>query len=172
MNPTTDEVEPSHSASNALDFGDVGKSGNIHQECYPCIVEPFNRINGPSKATSLSIPPNTLTAPLSTSLQHSLGLCIVPSPNRPLTRSVANRRDIGHTLLMARVVPRNGNHAPTQVRPSFETMPDNMGTATRSFPSSSTVDECGLVSVISIATQTRTVARIEMPLNLPSTSAI
>ena len=29
-NPTTDEVEPSHSASDSLDFEDAGKGGNIH----------------------------------------------------------------------------------------------------------------------------------------------
>ena len=172
MNPTTNEVEPSHSASDSLDFRDAGEGGNIHQECNPCIVEPPDRINAPSRATSPSIPPNTLTAPLSTSLQHSLGLCIVPSPNRPLTRSVANRRGIGHTLFMACVVPRNGNHATTHPRPSFETMPDNMDIATRLFPSSSTIDGCGLVSAIGIAIQTRIAARIAMPSTLPSTSAI
>ena len=73
---------------------------------------------------------------------------------------------------MARVVPRNNNHAPTCPRPSPETVPNNMDTATRSFPSSSTVDECGLVSAIGIATQTRTIARITMPSTLPSTSAV
>ena len=73
---------------------------------------------------------------------------------------------------MARVVLRNGNHAPTRPRPSSETMPDNMGIVTRSFPSSSTVHECGLVSAIGIATRTRTAARIAMPSTLPSTSAI
>ena len=171
-NPTTDEVEPSHFASDSLDFGDVGKGGNIHQECNPCIVEPSDWINTPSRATSPSVPLNTLTAPLSTSLQHTLGLCIVPSPNCPLTRSVANRRGIGHILLMARAIPRNGNHTPMCPRPSCETMLDNMGTATRSFPSSSTVDECGLVSAIGITTRTKTAARIAMPSTLPSTSAI
>ena len=68
---------------------------------------------------------------------------------------------------MARVVPRNSNHAPTCPRPSSETVPDNMGTATCSFPSSSTVDKCGLVSAIGIATRTRTAARIAMPSTLP-----
>ena len=171
-NPTTDEVEPSHSASDSLDFGDAGEDGNIHQECNPCIVEPPDRINAPLKATSPSIPPNTLTAPLPNSLQHTPGLCTISSPNRPLIRSVANQRGIGHTLFMARAVPHNSNHAPTCPRPSSETMLDNIGTATRSFPSSSTVDECGLVSAIGIATRTRTAARIAMPWTLPSTSAI
>ena len=73
---------------------------------------------------------------------------------------------------MARAVPRNSNHASTCPRPSSETMSDNMGTATRSFPSASTVDECGLVSAIGIATRTRTAARIAMPLTLPLTSAV
>ena len=63
-NPTTDMVEPSHSASDALDFEDTGEGGNIHQECNPCIVEPPNQINALSRATSPSVPPNTLTAPL------------------------------------------------------------------------------------------------------------
>ena len=171
-NPTTDEVKPSHSASDLLDFRDAGEDGNIHQECNPCIVEPHDRINAPSKATSPSVPPNTLTAPLPTSLQHTPGLCTIPSPNRPLTGSVANQRGIGHTLLMVRDVPRNGNQALTCPRPSSETMPDNMGIATCSFPFSSTVDECGLVSTIGITTLTKTTARIAMPLTLPSTSAI
>ena len=73
---------------------------------------------------------------------------------------------------MARGVPSNDNHAPTCPLPSSETMPDNMGIATCSFPSSSTVDECGLVSAIGIATQTRIAARIAMPSTPPSTSAI
>ena len=171
-NPTTNIVEPSHSTSDSLDFGDAGEGGNIHQKCNPCIVEPPDWINAPSRATSLSVPPNTLTAPLSSSLQHTLGLCTIPSPNRPLIRNVANRRGIGHTLLMARAVPRNSNHAPTCPRPSSEIVPDNMATATRSFPSSSTFDECGLVSAIGIATQTRTTVRIAMPSTLPSTSAV
>ena len=63
-NPTTDEVEPSRSASDSLDFGDAGIGGNIHQECNPCIVEPPDRINASSRATSPSVPPNTLMAPL------------------------------------------------------------------------------------------------------------
>ena len=73
---------------------------------------------------------------------------------------------------MAHAVPHNSNHAPTCPRPSSETVPDNMGTATRLFPSSSTIEECGLVSAIGIATRTRTAARIAMPLTLPSTSAV
>ena len=84
MNPTTNEVEPSHSTSDSLDFGDAGEGGNIHQECNPCIVELPDRINAPSRATSPSIPPNTLSAPLPSSLQHTPGLCTIPSPNRPL----------------------------------------------------------------------------------------
>ena len=44
-NPTTDEVEPSHPASDSLDFGDAGEGGNIHQECNPCNVEPHEQIN-------------------------------------------------------------------------------------------------------------------------------
>ena len=142
MNPTTNAVEPSHSASNSLDFGGASEGGNIHQECNPCIVELPDRINASLRATSSSVPLSTLTAPLPSNLQHTSGLCTIPSPNRPLTRRVANRRGIGYTLLMARAVPRNSNHAPTCPRPSSKTMPDNMGTATRSFPSSSTVDEC------------------------------
>ena len=171
-NPTTDEVEPSHSASDLLDFGDTGEGGNIHQECNPCIVEPPGRINTPSRVTSPSVPPNTLMAPLPTSLQHSPRLRTAPSPNCPQTRSIANRRGIGYTLLMACIVPRNGNHASTCPRPSFETMPDNMDTATCSFPFSSTVDECRLVSAIGIATRTRIAAQIAMPSTLLSTSAI
>ena len=73
---------------------------------------------------------------------------------------------------MARGVPRNANQALTRPRPSSETMPDKLGIATRSFPSSSIVDECGLVSAISISIQTRIAARIAMPSTLPSTSAI
>ena len=151
-NPTIDEVEPSHSASDSLDFGDAVEGGNIHQECNPCIVEPPDQINPPSRATSLSVPPNTLTAPLPSNLQHTPGLCTIPSPTRPLIRSVANQRGIGHTLLLACAVPCNNNHAPICPRTSSETVLDNMGTTTRSFPSSSTVDECGLVSAIGIAT--------------------
>ena len=67
-NPTTDKVEPSHSASDSLDFGDASEDGNIHQECNPCNVEPPDQINASSRATSPSVPPNTLTAPLSTNL--------------------------------------------------------------------------------------------------------
>ena len=73
---------------------------------------------------------------------------------------------------MARVVPRNSIHAPTGPRPSSETVPNSMGTATRSFPSSSTIEERGLVSTIGIATRTRTVARIAMSSTLTSTSAL
>ena len=73
---------------------------------------------------------------------------------------------------MACAVPCNSNHAPTCPQPSSETVPDNMGTATRSFPSSSTIEEYGLVSAIGIATRTRTAARIAMPSTLPSTSAV
>ena len=73
---------------------------------------------------------------------------------------------------MARAVPRNSNHAPTCPRPSSETVPNNMDSGTCSFPSSSTIEECGLVSAIGIATRTRTAARIAMPSMLPSTSAV
>ena len=138
MNPTTDAVKHSHSASDSLDFGDAGKGGNIHQECNPGIVEPPDQINAPSRAASPSVPPTVITASLPSRLQHTPGLCTIPSPNRPLTRSVANRRGIGHTLLMA----RNSDVAPTCPRPSSETVPSNMDSATRSFPSSSTIEEC------------------------------
>ena len=90
MSPNTDTVEPSHSASDSLDFRDAGEGGNILQECNPCIVEPPDQINALSRATSPSIPPNMLMAPLPSSLQHTSGLCTIPSPNRPLTHSVAN----------------------------------------------------------------------------------
>ena len=89
-NPTTDAVEPSHSVSDSLDFGDAGEGGNIHHECNPCIVQPLNQINAPSKATFHSVPSNILTASLLSSLQHTPGLYTIPSPNCPLTRSVAN----------------------------------------------------------------------------------
>ena len=89
-NPTTDVVEPSHSASDSLDFEDAGEGVNIHQECNPYILEPPNQINAPSRATSPSVPPNTLTAPQPSTLQHIQGLCTIPSPNHPLTRSIAN----------------------------------------------------------------------------------
>ena len=171
-NPTTNTVEHSHSESDSLDFGDAGEGGNIHQECNLGIVEPPDQINVLSRAASPSVPPNTLMAMLPNKLQHTPRLCTIPSPNRPLTRSVANRRGIGHTLLMARAVPRNSNHAPTCPRPFSETVPDNMDTATRSFPSSSTIEECGLVFAIGIATRTRTIVRIAMPSTLPSTSAV
>ena len=151
-NPTTDAVEHSHSASDSLDFGDAGEGGNIHQECNPGIVEPPDQINAPSKATSPSIPPTTITASMPSRLQHTPGLCTIPSSNRPLTRNVANRRGIGHTLLMARAVPRNSDVASTCPRPFSETVPNNMDSATRLFPSSSTIEECGLVSAIGIAT--------------------
>ena len=85
-NPTTDAVEPSHFASDSLDFKDAGEGGNIHQECNPYIVEPPDQINAPSRATSPKVPSNTITAPLPSSLQHTPGLCTIPSPNRPLTR--------------------------------------------------------------------------------------
>ena len=171
-NPTIDAVEPSHSASDSLDFRDIGEGGNIHQERNPCIVELPDQSNIPSRATSPSVPPNTLTAPLSNSLQYTPRLCTIPSPNFPLTRCVANRRGIGHILFMARAVPRNSNHTLTHPRLSSETVPDNMGTTTCSFPSSSTIDECGLVSAIGIAAQTRTIARIAIPSTLPLTSII
>ena len=171
-NPTTDAVEHSHSTSDSLDFGDAGEGGNIHQECNPGIVEPPNQINASSRAASPSVPSTTITAPLPSCLQHIPGLCTIPSPNCPLTRSVANRRGIGHTLLMASVVPRNSNHAPMCPQLSSETVPNNMGTATRSFPSSSTIEECGLVSAIGIATRTRTAARFAVPSTLPLTSAV
>ena len=90
MNPTIDALEHSHSMSDSLDFGDAGEGGNIHQECNPSIVEPPDQINAPSRAASPSAPPTTLTAPLPSRLQHTPGLCIIPSPNRPLTRNVAN----------------------------------------------------------------------------------
>ena len=67
-NPTIDAVEHSHSASDSLDFGDAGEGGNIHQECNPGIVELPDQINAPSRAAPLSVPPNTLTAPLSSRL--------------------------------------------------------------------------------------------------------
>ena len=171
-NPTIDAIEHSHSASDSLDFGDAGEGGNIHQECNLSIVEPPDQINAPSRAASPSVPPNTLTAPLPSRLQHTPRLCTIPSPNRPLTHSVANRRGIGHTLLMARAVPRNSNYAPTCPRQSSKTVSVNMGTATGLFPSSSIIEECGLVFAIGIAIRTRTAAKIAMPSTLPSTSAV
>ena len=87
-NPIFDKVEPCDSASDSLDFDDAGEGGNIHQECNPCIVKPSNQINAPLRATSPSVPPNLLTAPLRSSLQHTPGLCTIPSPNRLLTRNV------------------------------------------------------------------------------------
>ena len=171
-NPTTDTVEHSHSVSDSLDFGDAGEGGNIHQECNPGIVEPPDQINAPSRAASPTVPLTAITASLPSRLQHTSGLCTNPSPNRPLTSSVANRRGIGHTLLMARVVPHNSDVALTCPRPSSETMPNNMDSGTRSFPSSSTIEECELVPAIGIATRTRTAARIAMPSTLPSTSAV
>ena len=150
----------------------MGEGGNIHQDCNPGIVESPDQINAPSRAASPSVHPTTITALMPSRLQHTPGLCTIPSPNRPLTRSVANRRGIGHTLLMARVVPRNSDVASACPRPSSETVPNNMDSATRSFPSSSTIEECGLVSAIGIATRTRTAARIVMPSTLPSTSAV
>ena len=171
-NPTTDAVEHSHSASDSLDFRDAGEGGNIHRDCNPGIVEPPNQINVPSRAASPTVPPTAITASLPSRLQHTPRLCTIPSPNRPLTRSVANRRGIGHTLLMARAVPHNSDVAPMCPRLSSETVPNNMDSATGSFPSSSTIEECGLVSPTGIATRTRTVARIAMPSTLPSTSAV
>ena len=73
---------------------------------------------------------------------------------------------------MARAVPRNNDVASMCPRPSFEIVPNNMDSATCSFPSSSTIEECGLVSAIGIATRTRTATRIAMPSTLPSTSAV
>ena len=171
-NPTTDAVEHSHSASDSLDFGDAGEGGNIHQECNPGIVELPDQINAPSRAASPSVLSTTIMTLMPSRLQHTPGLCTIPSPNRPLTRSVANRRGIGHTLLMARAVPRNSDVASTCPRSSSETVPNNMDSATRSFPSSSTIEECGLVSAIGIAIRTRTTARIAMPSTLPLTSAV
>ena len=142
----------------------MGEGGNIHQECNPGIVEPPDQINAPSRKSSPSVPLTTLTTLLPSRLQHTPGLCTIPSLNCPLTRSVANQRGIGHTLLMARAVPRNSDYAPTCPRSSFEdsptcprpssdsSVPDNMDTATRSFPSSSTIEECGLVFAIGIVT--------------------
>ena len=170
--PTTDAVEHSHSQCDSLDFGDADEGGNIHQECNPGIIKPLDQINTPSRAASPSVLPTTITASLPSRLQHTLGLCTIPSPNCPLTRSVANRRGIGHTLLMARAILRNSDQALMCPRLSSKIVPDNMDTATRSFPSSSTIEECGLVSAIGIATRTRTAARIAMPSTLLSTSAV
>ena len=141
-NPTTNEVEPSQSASDSLDFGDAGKGGNIHQECNPCNVELPEQGNIPSRTTSPNVPLDILMASLPTNLSQSLGLCTVSPLNCPLIRSIANRRGIGATLIMAHGVLRNANHTPMCPQPSSETMPNNTDTATRSFPSSSTVDEC------------------------------
>ena len=125
-----------------------------------------------SRAASPSVPLTAIMASLPSKLQHTLGLCTIPSPNRPLTRSVANRRGISHTLLMARAVPYNSDVAPTCLRSFSEIVRNNMDFGTRSFPSSSTIEECGLVSAIGIATRTRTAARIAMPSTLPSTNAV
>ena len=171
-NPTTDTVEHSHSASDSLDFGDAGDGGNIHQECNPGIVEPPDPINAPSRAASPSVPLTTMMASMPSRLQHTPGLCTIPSPNRPPTRSVANRRGIGHTLLMARAIPRNSDVASTCSRPSSETVPSNSDSATCSFPSSSTIEECRFVSAIGIATRTRLAARIAMPSTLLLISAV
>ena len=112
-NPTTNEVEPSQPVSDSLDFRDASKGGNIHQECNPCNVEHPGQMNPPSRTTSPNVPLDILTAPLPTNLLQSLGICTLPTPNRPLTRKVANQRGIGATLIMARGVPRNTNHTPT-----------------------------------------------------------
>ena len=150
----------------------MGEDGNIHHEYNPCNVEQPKQMNTPSRTTSPSVPLNILTTPLPTNLQQSPGLSRGPSLNCPLISNVTNQRGIGATLLMARGVSHNANHAPMRPRPSSETMPDNTGTATRSFPSSSTVDECGLVSAIGILTQTRTAARISNESTLPLTNGI
>ena len=129
-------------------------------------------MNAPSKIRSPNVLLDMLTAPLSTNLSQSLGLYTLPSPNYPLTRSVANQKGIRATLIMARGISRNANHTPTCPRPSFETMPNNTGTTPRSFPSSSTIDECGLVSTIGISIQTRIGARIGNNSTLLSTNGI
>ena len=150
-NPTINEVKPSQHVTDSLDFGDAHEGRNVHQECNPCNVEPVEQMNAPSRITSPNISLDMLTAPLSTNLAQSLGLCTLPPPNRPLTRSVANQRGISTTLIMARDVPRNANHIPTRLRPCSETMTDNTDSATYLFPSSLTIDECGLVFAIGIS---------------------
>ena len=73
---------------------------------------------------------------------------------------------------MAPDILSNANHTPIRPRPSFETMPNNTSSATRSFPSSSIVDECGLVSTNGISIQIRTGARIANYSTPPSTNGI
>ena len=88
-NPTIDEVEPSEPVSDLLNFGDADKGGNVHQECNPCNVEPFKQMNVFLRITSPNVPLDKLTAPLSTNLSQSPGLCALSPPNRPLTCNVA-----------------------------------------------------------------------------------
>ena len=99
--------------SDSLDFKDAGEGGNVHQECSPCNVESLKQMNALSRITSPNVPLDILTAPLSTNLLQSPGLCTLPHPNCPLTCSVANQRGIGAILIMARGVLRNANHTPT-----------------------------------------------------------
>ena len=116
-NPTIDEIEPSQSVSDSLNFGDAGEGGNVHQECNPCNVESPEQMNAPSRITSPNVPLDMLTilsAPLSTNLLQSSGHCTLPLPNRPLTRSIANQRGIEVTLIIARGAYRNANHTPTR----------------------------------------------------------
>ena len=113
----------------------------------------------------------SLLSRLQHTLAHSRAL-YNPISQSPSKCSVANQRGIGHTLLMACAVPRNSDVTSTCPRSSSETVPNNMDSGTRSFPSSSTIEECGLVSAIGITTRTRTAARIAMPSTLPSTSAV
>ena len=129
-------------------------------------------MNTLSRITSPNIPLDMLTVPLSTNLSQSQGLCILPPPNFPLTHSVVNQRGIGATLIMASGVHRNTNHTPTRPEPSYKIMSDNTGTTTRLFPSSSTVNECGVVSTIGISTQTRIGARIANDSTPPSINII
>ena len=89
-NPATNVVKHSHSASDSLDSGDVGEGGNIHWDYNPGIVEPPDQINAPSRAMSPTVLPTTIMASLPSRLQHTPGLCTIPSPNCPLTRSVEN----------------------------------------------------------------------------------
>ena len=151
-NPTIDEVEPFQLVSDSLDFGDVGEGDNVHQECDPCNVEPPEHMNAPSRITSPNVPLDMLTTPLFINLAQSPRLCTLLPAYCPLTHSIANQRGIATTLIMAHGVPCNANHTPICPRSSSETMRDNRGTATQSFPSLSTVDECGFVSIIGIST--------------------